>query len=63
MKTPLYTIILGLRRLPLSAQIDKLVSLAAAEKPHSIRKTELLSLLQEKRTRDLRRGSRKSRAA
>ena len=62
MKTPLHLIIKDLRRMPLADQIDKLVAAAAAEKPHSVRRTELLSLLQDKRNTELRRNLRKSKA-
>jgi hypothetical protein len=62
MKTPLHTIISDLRRLPLDAQIDKLVAAVAAEKPHSVRRTELLSLLQEKRKAELKRNNRKNKS-
>ena len=61
--TPLHTIIDQLRRHPLAVQIEMLIGLAAAEKPNSIRRAELLSLLQKKRTSDLRRGNRKAKAA
>lgn len=62
MKEPIHVIISRLRRLTLAEQIDRLVALAAAEKPHSIRREELLSLLRQKRNRELRRSS-KARAA
>lgn len=62
MKTPLYIIINQLRRHPLETQIEMLIGLAAAEKPHSIRRAELLSLLQQKRNAELKRSMRKAKA-
>lgn len=53
MKTPLHVIIKDLSRRPLSEQIDMLIAAVAAERPHSVRRAELLSLLQEKRRNEM----------
>lgn len=57
-KTPLHLIMSRLRRMKLDDQIAELVKLVAAEKPYSVRRGELLSLLQQKRLKDLKRGQR-----
>jgi hypothetical protein len=52
-KTPLHLILSRLRRKKLPDQIKELCELVAIEKPHSIRRKELLTLLQAKRRREL----------
>lgn len=62
-KTPLHLIISRLRRMKLDDQIDELVKLVAAEKPYSVRRNELLSLLQGKKHKQIKRDTRRQRAA
>lgn len=56
--TPLHVIVAALRKMPLDEQISKLCALVAQERPYSVRRNELESLLQGKRTRQLRRENR-----
>jgi hypothetical protein len=62
-KIPLHLIMSRLRRMKLDDQIDELVKLVATEKPYSIRRSELLSLLQGKRTRQIIRNTRLAKKA
>jgi len=55
---PLYLIVARLRRMTLEDQVSKLRVMVALEKPFSVRRNELESLLQGKVTRLLRRESR-----
>lgn len=55
---PLYLIVARLRRMPLEDQISRLCAMVALEKPYSVRRNELESLLQGKRTRQLRKENR-----
>ena len=55
---PLYLIVARLRRMTLEDQVSKLRVMVALEKPYSVRRNELESLLQGKVTRLLRRESR-----
>lgn len=56
--TPIHLIIARLKRMPLHQQIFHLRTLVAAEKPYSIRRNELESLLEGKVTRQIKRESR-----
>lgn len=51
---PLHVVYSGLKRLSLPEQIETLCKLVAQEKPYSVRRNGLESLLQGKRTRQLR---------
>jgi hypothetical protein len=62
-KTPLHLIMSRLRRMKLDDQIEYLCEQVKIEKPHSIRRSELLALLVEKRNRQLSRGNRRKAAA
>lgn len=55
---PLYLIMARLRKMPLEDQISRLRVMVALEKPFSVRRSELESLLQGKVTRQLRKESR-----
>lgn len=55
---PLYLIVARLRRMTLEDQISQLIVMVAREKPYADRRKELESLLQGKRTRQLRRENR-----
>lgn len=55
---PLHLIVAHLNRMSLPAQIHKLRELVAAEKPFSVRRNELQSLLTGKLNKQLRRESR-----
>jgi len=55
---PLFLIVARLRRMTLQDQISRLRVMVALEKPFSVRRNELESLLQGKVTRQLRRESR-----
>ena len=57
-KTPIHVIISRLRRMKLDDQITELVALVAAEKPYSVRRNELLSLLQGKKFKQIKRDTR-----
>lgn len=63
MKIPLHLIISHLNKKKLDDQINELVKLVAAEKPYSIRRNELLSLLQDKKSKQIRRDTRRAKAA
>lgn len=54
MKQPIHIIVSRMKRLPLHHQIAHLRALIAFEKPFSIRRNELQSLLTGKLTRQLR---------
>lgn len=56
--TPLHLVIARLKPLPLHHQIAFLRSLVAAERPFSVRRNELQSLLTGKLTRQLRKETR-----
>lgn len=56
--TPIHIVVARLRPLPLHHQIAHLRSLVALEKPYSMRRNELESLLQGKITKQLRKESR-----
>jgi hypothetical protein len=60
MKKPLpsYEIMARLRRMALHEQISKLRVMIALEKPYSVRRSELESILQAKLLRQLKRESR-----
>ncbi len=62
-KTPLHLIISRLRRMKLDDQIAELVALVAAERPYSVRRNELLSLLHGKRHKQLKRDTPKKQKA
>jgi len=55
---PLFLIVARLRRMTLRDQISRLRVMVALEKPFSVRRNELESLLQGKVTRQLKRESR-----
>lgn len=55
---PLHLVMARLRRRPLEDQISRLRVMVALEKPYSVRRSELESLLQGKVTRLLRKESR-----
>jgi len=55
---PLFLIVARLRRIPLPEQISRLRVMVALEKPFSVRRNELESLLQGKVTRQLKREAR-----
>jgi hypothetical protein len=57
-KIPLHIIMARLNRMKLDDQIDDLVKLVAAEKPYSVRRNELLSLLQGKKSKQIKRDIR-----
>jgi hypothetical protein len=57
-KIPLHLILSRLRRMKLDDQLDELVKLVAAEKPYSVRRNELMSLLQGKRHKQIKRDTR-----
>jgi hypothetical protein len=52
---PLYLIVARLRRMTLEDQISWLIVNVAREKPYSVRRNELESILQGKRLRQLKR--------
>ena len=56
--TPLHIIVARMKRLPLHHQIAHLRALVALEKPYSVRRNELQSLLEGKLTRQLRKENR-----
>lgn len=56
--TPLHILVTRLKRLPLHHQIAHLRALISFEKPYSIRRNELESLLCDKLTKQLRRENR-----
>lgn len=53
--TPLHLLVARINRMPLDQAIHTLEGLIKFEKPYSIRRSELISLLQGKRTRQIRR--------
>ena len=55
MKTPLHILLARLRPLPLHHQIAHLRALVALERPFSVRRNELESVLRGKLTKQLRR--------
>jgi hypothetical protein len=55
---PLYEIVARLRRMSLADRIDRLRTMVALERPYSVRRNELESLLQGAVTRQLRRENR-----
>jgi len=52
---PLFLIVARLRRIPLPEQISRLRVMVALEKPYSVRRNELESILVGKVTRQLKR--------
>lgn len=56
--TPIFLIVARLKPLPLHHQIAHLQALIRLEKPFSVRRNELISLLQGKMQKQLRRESR-----
>lgn len=56
--TPLHLVISRLNRLPLAQQIEWLRKSITLEKPYSVRRNELQSLLEGKVTRQIRKESR-----
>ena len=58
-KTPLHIIISRLSK-DLDCQVQQLVALVAAEKPYSVRRSELLSLLQERKRKQIKRDNRRA---
>lgn len=56
--TPLHLIVARLRKMPLGEQISRLRVMVALEKPFSVRRNELESILTGKVTRQLKRESR-----
>jgi hypothetical protein len=56
--TPLHLVVSRLKRIPLAHQIAHLRALIALEKPYSVRRNELESLLQGKMLKQLRKESR-----
>ena len=62
-KIPLHLIIARLRRMKLDDQITELVALVAAERPYSVRRNELLSLLQGKKFKQIKRDTRLAKKA
>ena len=52
--TPIHIVVARLKRLPLHHQISHLRALVALEKPFSVRRNELESLLRGKMTKQLR---------
>lgn len=61
--TPIHLIVSRLKRMHLHDRIIELRRLADAEKPHSIRRNELLSLLRGAMERQMKIEIRKGRAA
>lgn len=55
---PLHMIVARLRRMPLHEQVDHLRKLVALERPYSVRRNELESLLQGRVLKQLRREGR-----
>ena len=60
---PLHLIIAALRKMTLDDQVSKLCAMVAQEKIHSVRRNELESILQGKRTRQLKKECRRERVA
>ena len=56
--TPLHVIVARLKRLPLHHQIAHLRSLLSSEKPYSVRRNEIQSLLDGKVLKQLRKENR-----
>lgn len=56
--TPIHMVIARIKPLSLPQQIHHLRALVALERPHSIRRNELLSLLEGKMTKQLRKETR-----
>jgi hypothetical protein len=61
--TPIHLIVSRLKRMHLNDRVEELVRLVALEKPHSIRRNELLSLLEGAKRRQIKIQSRKQRRA
>jgi len=59
--TPIHIIIARIKRLALPHQIAHLRALVAAEKPHSVRRNELQSLLEGKLLKQLKAENRRER--
>lgn len=60
---PLHVIISHLSRMNLDDQVSLLVDLVKVERPYSVRRKELLSLLQEKKTKQIKRNTRRAQHA
>ncbi len=60
---PIHLIVSRLKKLHLDDRINELVRLAALEKPFSVRRNELESLLKDAKTRQIKIHMRKGRAA
>ncbi len=56
--TPLHIVVSRLKRIPLAHQIAHLRALVALEKPYSVRRNELESILQGKILRQLKKENR-----
>ncbi len=63
MTTPIHLIISRIKRLSLEQQIHHLRALVKAEKPYSVRRNELQSLLEGKLQKQLRREIRQDNVA
>lgn len=59
MKTPLHVIMHRVNKMNLDDQIEELMVLVQGEKPYSLRRRELLSMLQVKRTKQIIRNTRR----
>ncbi|RZN19484.1 hypothetical protein [Bradyrhizobium sp. Leo121] len=53
-QTPIHVVVARLKRLPLRLQIEHLRALISLERPYSVRRNELESLLRGKVTKQLR---------
>jgi hypothetical protein len=58
MKTPLHIVVSRMKRLPLNHRIAHLRALVAVEKPYSVRRNELQSLLEGAILKQLKKESR-----
>ena len=56
--TPIYEIVARMKRIPLHHRIAHLRALVAAEKPHSVRRNELQSSLEDAVLKQLRKENR-----
>jgi len=59
--TPIHLIVSNLKRMKLPLQIQTLQALVSLEKPYSVRRNELLSILAGKMTKQLRWEARQER--
>lgn len=60
---PLHIILSRLSRMKLDDQVALLIDLVKVERPYSVRRKELLSLLQGKRTKQIIRNTRRAKQA